>query len=351
MDLAALTHAVEINPQGDLIQNPDVADPNPADPNALPKPLLRKDNGQKFGPMPKGFIGYTRSTMCSESYPRPIPFNVYEDPHELVKVDPKLAQMADDAYAQFVIDVASLVGADGNPLSEDARNRLLSKTAADPLSQPRVAELFYQQVDAAFAFKERKAPSLHCEFEGARIRDVYNVLDFAHVHCDTSGFWGFLCDILNFVISLFLSIPKLIAAAVAWALAEDGKLSDAYDGRGGDILFGESIVLRGRWAYDGGHDGYNEIHAVRTVQKTCGPAPLDAADFKLFHDQWCAELAKVPPGATRGTAGTSTSGDKPLTPAQQETRDAQARPENRWTLHPAIDGCTPATADMHPELR
>ncbi len=340
-DFDSVRHAIEISAQGDLIQDPAVTDPNPADPNALPKPLLRKDNGQPFGAMPKGFTGYKRGLMSSAGFPRLIPANVYRDPRGLVLVDAKFAQIAADAQAQFVLELQNNpVGADGKPLPAAAVSQLLADTAADPLAQPRVAELFYQQVEAAFAFVQKFAPSLHCEFEGARIRDVYNVLDFAHVKCDSDGFWGFACDVLNFVISLFLGLPKLIAAIAAWALAKDGKLSDAYDGQGGDIQFGESIVLRGRWAYDGGHDGYNEIHAVRTVQKTFWPGPADEAGFKAFHDQWCAELAKVPPPDPATHTASS-----PLTPQQQTTRDAQARPENRWVLHPAIDGCAPMPND------
>ena len=347
--LAALTHTVELTSQGDLIQDPN-ANAGNLDLTALPRPLVRKDDGKNFGAMPKGFTGYSRSMMFSAAYPRLIPKNVYGDPHELVKVDPKFAQLADDAYGQFFTEVqGNVTGPGGQPLSQEAKDEILSDAAADPLGQARVAALFYEQMNAAFAFVERQAPALHCEFEGARIRDVYNVLDFAHVHCDSGGFLGFLCDLLNLIISLFLAIPKLIAAAAAWALAKDGKLSDAYDGKGGDIAFGDLIVVKGRWAYDGGHDGYNEIHAVRTVQKT--PAS-DAAGFIAFHDQWCAELGKVPPGGAPPVPGTSsTTGGASMTPAQQATHDAQARPENRWTYHPAIDGCVPAADDLPPADR
>ncbi len=291
--------------------------------------------------MPKGFIGYSRSMMFSAGYPKLIPKNVYDDPNELVKVDPKFKQMGDDAQAQFFLEVQSgPTGPDGQPLSEDDKNEMLSDAAEDQLKYPRISQLFYLQVQAAFAFVEQKAPALHCEVEGARIRDVYNVLDFAHVDCDSSGFLGFLCDLLNFIVSLFLAIPKLIAAAVAWAVAKDGKLSDAYDGKGGELLFGEPVVIRGRWVYDGGHDGYNEIHAVRTVQKTPA-APLDEAKFKDFHDEWCRDLGKVVPGDAPPVGTSSIPPTVTLTPAQNATRDAQARPENRWTYHPAIDGCAP----------
>jgi hypothetical protein len=30
-----------------------------------------------------------------------------------------------------------------------------------------------------------------------------------------------------------------------------------------------------------------------------------------------------------------------MTPAQQETKNAQERDENRWVYHPAVDGCVP----------
>ena len=214
-----------------------------------------------------------------------------------------------------------------------------------------MAGRFYQAVEAAFNFTLKEAQALHCEFEGSRIRDVFNTLDFAHVQCDTSGFWGFLCDVLNLVISLFLGLPKLIAAAVAWANADDGSFSDAYDAAGGEVKLGDSLVVRGRWVYDSAHSGYNEIHAVRTVQKT-QPAPQEAAGtftkFIEFHNMWCGELAKVPPtppptrDPQRPPPGT---GDEiPMTPAQRATYDAQQQDENRWVYHPAIDGCAPQPA-------
>jgi len=277
-----LQRAMERSPQGDLVQNPDAPKPTPGDPNPGPEPLMRKDDpSQKFGAMPAGFTGYQRGMMISSKFPRPVPSNVYRDPHELVKLDPKLAQMGQDAYEDFVLEFHGPVFESGQPLSKEAKDAMLAEAAKDPLAEPRVVANFYQLVQEAFAFAEKNAPALHCEFEGSRIRDVYNVLDFAHVHCDTSGFWGFLCDVLNLLISIFLGIPKLIAAAFAWANADDGSLSDAYDGAGGEIRLGDPIVVRGRWVYDSAHTGYNEIHAVRTVQKTL-PSPHDIAGFKVF---------------------------------------------------------------------
>jgi hypothetical protein len=326
-DFDFLRRRMESSPQGDLIQNPD-AQPLVGNPEPGPGPLKRKDDpSQNFGPMPAdpappGFVGYKRGMMVSPIYPMPIPVNVFLDPLSLVTVDPAFKLLYDDVYAAFVAE---------NP-------------SVDPSTDPRLTGNFYGKVNARFDFTERDAPALHCEFEGSRIRDVYNALDFAHVHCDTSGFFGFLCDAVNFLISTLLGLPKLIAAAVAWANAADGNLSNSYDGAGGEIGLGESIVVRGRWVYDSAHSGYNEMHAVRTVQKT-GPAPQDWGEFIVFHGRWCSELSKVPPSPppTRDPDNTPPDADSdlPFTKPQRDTYDAQQRDENRWVYHPAIDGCVP----------
>src|SRR5262249_21189577 len=90
----ALKREMERSPQGDLIQDPNAALPGPGDPNPGPGPLMRKDNpSQPFGPMPVGFTGYQRGLMFSTFFLRPVPTNVYRDPHELVKQDPALDQI------------------------------------------------------------------------------------------------------------------------------------------------------------------------------------------------------------------------------------------------------------------
>jgi hypothetical protein len=342
-----LKSQMERSPQGDLIQDPSAPPPSPGDLNPSPGPLMRKDDPSKeFGSMPSGFTGYQRGLMFSSKFPKAVPSNVYRDPHELAKVDPQLDQLGKDAYTDFRTAYSGTVFENGRELTQVEKDAILAQAAIDPLGDGRVATRFYGLVDAAFHFTEKNAQSLHCEFEGSRIRDVYNVLDFAHVHCDTSGFWGFLCDALNLLISLFLGLPKLIAAAAAWALADDGSLSSAYDGAGGEIVAGDSIVVRGRWSYDSGHSGYNEIHAVRTVQKTL-PSPPDSDPylaFQDFHNAWCSELAKVPPTPppSRDPAAPPDTGGTPnMTPSQQATWNLQQQSENRWVYHPAIDGCVP----------
>jgi len=336
-DLTALRSLAESGPQGDLIQNP--------------QSLVRKDDPTKlFGSMPAGFTGYDRGLMFSTSFPRPIPSNAFRDPRQLVKVDPMFQALANDARDDYLAPFQGPgpVIVNGQTLTDAQRKDYIDQATADPFSQPIIVDSFNKAVDAAFHFEEKRAPALHCEFEGSRISDVFDVLDIASVDCG-GGFLGFFCDLLNILISIFLGLPLLIAAIVAWASADDGALSDAYDGASGELRWGDPIVVRGRWSYDGGHDGYNEIHAVRTVQKTF-PPPQD-------HDAWCGELSKVPPSPApeRDPAGGPSApppppvgpppppvGQPPMNARQKETWDAQQRDENRWVYHPAIDGCVPA---------
>jgi hypothetical protein len=325
--MQALRRRMESSPQGDLIQNPD-AQPLVGDPEPGPGPLMRKDDPtQPFGampalPAPPGFVGYKRGMMTSATYPTLIPVNVFFYPPSLVTIDPVFQAIYDDVLASYVA---------GHP-------------GVDPRTDPSLTLAFLNKVNAQFDFTKRDAPAFHCEFEGSRIRDVYDALDFAHVECDTSGFWGFACDVLNFVISIFLGLPKLIAAAAAWANADDGNLSDAYDGAQGVIKLGDSLLVRGRWVYDSAHSGYNEVHAVRTVQKT-QLAPQDPTEFLAFREEWCNQMGKVPPTPPPPRDPDNTPPDPdsnlPFTKPQRDTYDAQQRPENQWIYHPAIDGCVP----------
>ncbi|HVR97473.1 MAG TPA: hypothetical protein VMW27_12720 [Thermoanaerobaculia bacterium] len=350
-DLATLRSLAENGPQGDLIQNPQPPAVAAGDPPAPPA-LVRKDDPTKlFGPMPAGFTGYDRGLMFSKSFPRAIPSNAFRDPRQLVKVDPMFQALADAARDEYLAPFQGPgpVIVNGQTLTDAQRQDYINKATADPFSQPIIVGSFKKAVDAAFDFKEKRTPVLHCEFEGSRISDVFGVLDVASLDCG-GGFLGFLCDLLNILISIFLGLPLLIAAIVAWASADDGALSDAYDGASGELRWGDPIVVRGRWSYDGGHSGYNEIHAVRTVQKTF-PPPQDC-------DAWCGELSKVPPSPPpeRDPAGAPSTppppppvggppppiGQPPMNARQKETWDAQQRDENRWVYHPAIDGCVPA---------
>ena len=119
-----------------------------------------------------------------------------------------------------------------------------------------------------------QCPTLHCEFEGSRIRDMLNALEafsFGGSWCKKNWFFRALCVVLQ---TIFAPLA-LAAVAIAWAAATDGSDSDALVG-GGHVASKDWVVVRGRWAYDGGHEGWSEVHATRIVQKIDrGDVPTD----------------------------------------------------------------------------
>ena len=173
-------------------------------------------------------------------------------------------------------------------------------------------------------------PVLHCEFEGSRIRDMLdaiNAFSFGGSWCKKNWFFGALCTILQ---TLFAPLA-LAAVLAAWAAADDGNLADALQG-GGTITNKDWVIVRGRWAYDGGHDGYNEVHATRIIQKVYN-VPPDPTAFKKFLTDWCDRMSEVPHVEVPGV--------RPLDAPAGATFDNQQKPENGWTLHPDVDGCAP----------
>lgn len=175
-------------------------------------------------------------------------------------------------------------------------------------------------------------PVLHCEFEGSRIRDMLAALEafsFGGSWCKKNWFFGALCVLLQTLLAPF----ALIAVAIAWGAASDGDAADALQG-GGTISSKEWVVVRGRWTFDSGHDGWNEIHATRIVQKIDrADVPMDPNGFRDYWKRWCTSLSEVPQVIDAGL--------HPLTPEQQAVADNQAQPENQWVMHPEVDGCIP----------
>jgi hypothetical protein len=179
-------------------------------------------------------------------------------------------------------------------------------------------------------------PTLHCEFEGTRIRDMLDAIEafsFGGKWCKSNFLTRALCTILQTIFSPL----ALIAVGVAWANADDGNDADAIEG-GGHVNSKDWVVLRGRWAYDGGHSGYAEVHATRIVQKINKyDVPSDDTEFRKYQKRWCEKLSEVPYPVDTGV--------HPLTPPQQAVADNQKKPENGWVLHPDVDGCDPGRPD------
>ena len=148
--------------------------------------------------------------------------------------------------------------------------------------------------------------------------NALEAFSFGGSWCKKNWFFRALCVVLQ---TIFAPLA-LVAVAIAWATATDGSDSDALVG-GGHVASKDWVVVRGRWSYDGGHEGWNEVHATRIVQKIDrGDVPTDPTKFRAYLKRWCERLSEVPqvedPGGpstyTRATDGRrqSTSSGKPV---------------------------------------
>jgi len=185
-------------------------------------------------------------------------------------------------------------------------------------------------------------PVLHCEIEGQRAALVCATLDSLSYplpgmlsFCKSNWFFKAICRILQWLATPVIA-PALIAA---WASGSD----DNRDFQGGGSLNrGELIAITGRWSYDAGHNGQNELHAVKTIQKI-PEETYEREGFQKLHDRWCERIGQAPPVIDPGVHPVG------MTPHQQGTYDQQRQPESRWLFHPLIDGCAPAS-DTPPHI-
>lgn len=83
-------------------------------------------------------------------------------------------------------------------------------------------------------------------------------------------------------------------------------------GAGADILY-----VSGTWVYDPWHEGWNEIHPVKVCTKI---------------GRWGGDWDTPPDVILRVRTQFTIAGSA-------DTQTAQTRPENQWTVHPALDGC------------
>jgi len=184
--------------------------------------------------------------------------------------------------------------------------------------------------------KPVRVPTLHCEIEGERINAVCSTVAAMSSpipgwggFCRKNAFFRALCKLIG-----MLAAPLIwIGAAIAWAAGS----SDNRDFQGGGSLGpGDRVVITGRWAYDAGHDGWNELHPVKSIQRI-DDDQIDRWDrFEALHGRWCPAVSIVPPVTLPGVRPIG------MTSTQETVYDAQQRPENRWNVHPLLDGCRPA---------
>ena len=298
-------------------------------------------------------------------------------------------------------------GTGAGSLSASDKAQMAGFTAATDIDKPAVsAQLRKRLLEDAFRdllgrfygyFEETRPetgriPIMHAEIEGARPYAMLRVLEeIGSLGTATFGGGG-VCDfeILGFSIGRVvcavvaaIAAPFLLPALlIAYLAAEDGRQRDVLMPGSGEVGDRDGIVVTGRHTYDSGHYGWNEIHPVLRLQKipnlpngesslpswasTSNPddpgwaAKQQAVkrDIEQRAKEWCDAVSGAPPptpvlygkkGGGKHRHGTGRGGRRDparMSATQQATYDAQLRPENRWTIHPLIDGCAP-TAGAH----
>ncbi len=175
----------------------------------------------------------------------------------------------------------------------------------------------------------RRSEVLHAEFEGA---GPYGLLIGAEIGFAAAVAALILCvyvppipfvhEIMWALFALAL-LAIVIGGALGWG--SGGSTSDVdpslgelhtndANGVGADILY-----VQGTWVYDPWHTGWNEIHPI----KVCMRMRRWDGDWDLPGDVILRIRSRL------NEAGTP------------ETQTAQLQPENRWAVHPSLDGCAP----------
>ncbi len=190
---------------------------------------------------------------------------------------------------------------------------------------------------------KQKSWILHCEFEGAGVRDLQIAAVIALALAVAALF---VCVLVPGPIGFFLVILlAFFSFLVLWfgVLLSEGDMgspSDTNPALGGELHIGHIYVVMGSWVYDSGHNykgpfstlgdsdsgGWNEIHPI----KFC----TDIGDFYADpkNPAWPANLDDLEAQWSTMLCDSTSTG----------TLENQKQPQNQWQVHPIIDGCQPS---------
>jgi hypothetical protein len=185
--------------------------------------------------------------------------------------------------------------------------------------------------------------TIEIEFEGAGIHDLYLALLVALPIAIVAAVVGEF-PVLGWLLALLLSLLAAAIAGIGYAIGQ-GDIADpnADDPAIGTIYPGKDVlVVMGTWIYDSAHAGWNELHPVLHCQKIATVQPEDLASgnpWGHLPDYSAANLQN-----TLNQISATRIGWCPLIQEtlQPTTLDNQQLPQNQWTIHPAVDGCTPS---------
>jgi hypothetical protein len=190
--------------------------------------------------------------------------------------------------------------------------------------------------------------------------------------CAIGGIFGPLGCLIGAIVGAIIGAIAGAAAAayIGATIAFHSDPGDVEEENVGDhslgpIMNGDQVVVLGRHVYDGFHEGWHEIHPLMAIMKIDS---RDTSQYLEWDPDFVGSGRMVPadnaqmPGAIRNldpakdmAVGLESKKFRERAEwlrrkwclALQEafdplTRAGQLHPENRWTIHPAVDGCVPA---------
>jgi hypothetical protein len=174
------------------------------------------------------------------------------------------------------------------------------------------------------------------EFEGSGVWDLYQALLVASVPAAIAAATCWI-PIIGWIICLIASLVALAIVGIGALIAQTDSSPDVTVS-GGTIHPGQDVLfVMGRWVLDSAHSGWNELHPVIAAQKV---GSVDHANV-VTGDPWVGtDFADPVKLQTMLNAMCNLTGEA----GSALTIAGQALPQNQWTLHPLVDGCTPAPA-------
>lgn len=205
-------------------------------------------------------------------------------------------------------------------------------------------------------------PYLHCEFEGAGVYKLMVAAELALAFA-TAAAVACLVPVIGWVVCVILgAIAGAISlAGLIVALSDEAEPSvyDAKTGETSNVLhtMRDILFVRGAWVFDTAHEGWNEIHPIKFCQRIA-TAPVYSPDGVDWHyaiasylralHRWDLDFSDPlnpkpimkdgPPKPQDWIDWVKSWCDLADTARHPSTLSNQQRPENRWRVHPAVDG-------------
>ncbi|MEO7083066.1 MAG: hypothetical protein ABI442_07665 [Gemmatimonadaceae bacterium] len=211
---------------------------------------------------------------------------------------------------------------------------------------------------------------LHCEAEGnfwQAMKDYAVVAGLAvaggaavgaaggaAAGCEIGGWFGpigcAIGAIVGAVVGAFAGAAAAgyLVATVAFH-SDPGNVQDANvgDNNPDPIKEGDRVLVHGHHVYDGFHEGWHELHPLLAVMKIPDYLEQNPAVMPYDPSLTRADILKglsSPAFAASATALRKKWCERFQLPLDTGVHILQQQPQNRWTIHPAVDGCQPAPA-------